>query len=379
MGGKVRGLAILGSTGSIGLQTLDVVRAFPEDFSVVGLAAGYNLELLAQEAAEFRPKVVSCQGPNAISSSLLPTGCRMVSPEEVSAHAAVDLVMAASVGKAGLRPIMAAIDAGKTVALANKEPLVMAGEIVMSEARRLGVDILPVDSEPSAIWQCMRGEERNVSKVVITASGGPFRRRPPAELASVTPEEALRHPTWRMGRKITVDSATLMNKGFEVIEAHWLFDLPWEKIEVVVHPQSIIHAMVEFADGSVKAQLSPPDMRLPIQHALHYPQRLENESLPRFNPVETGALTFEALDEARYPCFTLALEAGKKGGTYPAVLGAADEIAVELFLAGSIGFTDIPRLVEGVLSGHQSVSNPGLEEVFEADDWARRTAYAWAK
>jgi 1-deoxy-D-xylulose-5-phosphate reductoisomerase len=358
---------------------LDVVRAFPEDFSVVGLAAGYNLELLAREAAEFRPSVVSCQGPNEISASLLPAGCHMVSPEEVSSHADVDLVMAASVGKAGLRPIMAAIDAGKTVALANKEPLVMAGGIVMSEARRKGVDILPVDSEPSAIWQCMRGEEEDVAKVVITASGGAFLRRHPSELASVTPEEALQHPTWRMGRKITVDSATLMNKGFEVIEAHWLFNLPWEKIEVVVHPQSVIHAMVEFADGSVKAQLSPPDMRLPIQYALFYPHRAKNEALPRFNPVETGALTFEALDEARYPCFTLALEAGKKDGTYPAVLGAADEVAVELFLAGVIGFTDIPRLVEGVLSGHQSVSNPSLEEVFEADDWARRTAYAWAK
>jgi 1-deoxy-D-xylulose-5-phosphate reductoisomerase len=341
----VKGLAILGSTGSVGKQTLEVIRSFPGEFSVMGLAAGYNLELLAQEAEEFRPRAVSCQGPVEVSASRLPAGCQIVSQEEVASLPGVDMVVAASVGKVGLGPILAALDAGKAVALANKEPVVMAGEIVMEAARRSGADILPVDSEPSAIWQCLRGEDQEVSRVIITASGGPFRKRSPGEMSSVTPEEALQHPTWRMGRKITIDSATLMNKGFEVIEAHWLFDLPWEKIEVVVHPQSIIHAMVEFADGSVKAQLSPPDMRLPIQYALFYPQRVKNDALSHFNPVETGALTFEELDLARYPCFQMALEAGRKGLTYPAVLSAADEVAVELFLNGAIGFTGIPNLV----------------------------------
>ena len=371
-------LVILGSTGSIGRQTLDIVRAFPEEFSVVGLSAGSNLDLLAEQAAEFRPQVVSSELPSETLASRLPAQCEIATHVEVAAHPDADMVMAASVGKAGLAPLMAAIHARKTVALANKEPVVMAGHIVMGEAGRLGVDILPVDSEPSAIWQCLRGEKKDLSRVVITASGGAFRNRPREELAGVTPEEALKHPTWSMGRKITIDSASLMNKGFEVIEARWLFDLPWEQIDVVVHHQSVIHAMVEFADGSVKAQLSPPDMRLPIQCALFHPQRVENEALPRFNPVETGALTFEALDTDRYPCFRLALEAGRKGATYPAVISAADEVAVELFLDRRIGFTSIPNLVEDMLSRHVPVSDPDLEDILGADEWARETARAWA-
>ena len=371
-------LAILGSTGSIGRQTLDIVRAFPEEFSVVGLSAGSNLDLLAEQAAEFRPRVVSCELPSEALASRLPAQCEVATHVDVAAHPDADMVMAASVGRAGLAPLMAAIHAQKTVALANKEPVVMAGHIVMGEAGRLGVDILPVDSEPSAIWQCLRGEQKDLSRVVITASGGAFRNRPREELAGVTPEEALKHPTWSMGRKITIDSASLMNKGFEVIEARWLFDLPWEQIDVVVHHQSVIHAMVEFADGSVKAQLSPPDMRLPIQCALFHPQRVENGALPRFNPVETGALTFEALDTDRYPCFRLALEAGRKGATYPAVVSAADEVAVELFLDRRIGFTSIPELVEDVLSRHVPVSDPGLEDILGADEWAREAARAWA-
>ena len=379
MDSKVKRLAILGSTGSVGRQTLDVVRSFPGEFEVVGLTAGYNLELLAQQTEEFRPKVLSCQEPEKVSASSLPTGCQMVTQEEVASHPDVDMVMAASVGKAGLRPIMAAIQAGKAVALANKEPIVMAGEMVMAETKRNGTVILPVDSEPSAIWQCLRGEDMEPSRVIITASGGPFRKRTPDQLTTVTPEEALQHPTWSMGRKITIDSATLMNKGFEVIESHWLFDLPWEKIDVVVHPQSIIHAMVEFTDGSVKAQLSPPDMRMPIQYALFYPRRVKNGALPHFNPVETGALTFEELDVDRYPCFKMALEAGRKGLTYPAVLSAADEVAVELFLDGAIGFTAIPNLVEWVLSKHDPISSPDMENILEVDDWARRMAYAWPK
>ena len=371
-------LAILGSTGSIGRQTLDIVRAFPNEFSVVGLSAGSNLDLLAEQAAEFRPQVVSGELPPETLASRLPAQCEVATHVDVAAHPDADMVMAASVGKAGLAPLMAAIHAQKTVALANKEPVVMAGHIVMGEAARLGVDILPVDSEPSAIWQCLRGEKKDLSRVVITASGGAFRNRPREELAGVTPEEALKHPTWSMGRKITIDSASLMNKGFEVIEARWLFDLPWEQIDVVVHHQSVIHAMVEFADGSVKAQLSPPDMRLPIQCALFHPQRIENSALPRFNPVETGALTFEALDTDRYPCFRLALEAGRKGATYPAVISAADEVAVELFLDRRIGFMSIPELVEDVLSRHVPVSDPGLEDILGADEWARDAARAWA-
>jgi 1-deoxy-D-xylulose-5-phosphate reductoisomerase len=379
MGNKVKGLVILGSTGSVGRQTLDVVRSFPGEFSVIGLAAGYNVRLLTSEAEEFHPKMVSCQEPGDNLASSLPGGCQIVSEEELVSHPDVDMVVAASVGKAGLQPIMSAILAGKTVVLANKEPIVMAGEIVMAEAKRNGVAILPVDSEPSAIWQCLRGEDKELSRIMITASGGPFRKRTYDQLSTVTPEEALKHPTWSMGRKITIDSATLMNKGFEVIESRWLFDLPWEKIDVVVHPQSIIHAMVEFVDGSVKAQLSPPDMRMPIQHALFYPQRMENAALPRFNPVETGALTFEELDVSRYPCFKLALEAGRKGSTYPAVLSAADEVAVELFLGGAIGFTAIPNLVEWVLSKHNPASNPDIEDILEIDNWARKTAYGWSR
>ena len=378
MDSKVKGLAILGSTGSVGRQTLDVVRSFPGEFEVVGLSAGYNVELLAQQAEEFHPKVLSCQEPDKVSASRLPTGCQIVSHQEVASHPEVDMMVAASVGKAGLMPIMAAIQAGKAVVLANKEPIVMAGEIVMAEAKRNGAVILPVDSEPSAIWQCLRGEDKELSRIIITASGGPFRKRTQNQLTTVTPEEALKHPTWSMGRKITIDSATLMNKGFEVIEAHWLFDLPWEKIDVVVHPQSIIHAMVEFTDGSVKAQLSPPDMRMPIQYALFYPQRVKNSALPHFNPVETGALTFEELDVDRYPCFKIALEAGRKGLTYPAVLSATDEVAVELFLDGAIGFTAIPNLVEWVLSKHDPISSPDMGNILEVDDWARKMAYAWS-
>jgi 1-deoxy-D-xylulose-5-phosphate reductoisomerase len=375
----MKSLSILGSTGSVGRQTLDVVRSFPGEFEVVGLAAGYNLELLAQQVEEFHPKVVSCQGSADVLASGLPPGCQMVFQEEVASHHDADMVVAASVGKAGLKPLMAAIQTGKTVALANKEPLVMAGEIIMAEARRRGSDILPVDSEPSAIWQCLRGEDKEIYRVMITASGGAFRERTADELATVTPEDALQHPTWSMGRKITIDSATLMNKGFEVIESRWLFDLPWEKIDVVVHPQSIIHAMVEFIDGSVKAQLSPPDMRMPIQYALFYPQRVKNDALPRFNPVETQALTFEALDAVKYPCFQLALEAGRKGMTYPSVLAAADEVAVEFFLNGAIGFTSIPNLVEWVLSKHEPISRPNLENILEIDDWARKMAYTWPR
>ena len=375
MGDLLKRLAILGSTGSIGVQTLDVVRSLPDMFQVIGLSAGRNIDLLLEQAAEFNPKVVSCQTPGLISEDMLPPGCRLVSPEDLSSHPDVNLVMAATSGNAGLMPILAAIEAHKNVALANKEPLVIAGDLVMKLAEQNSVAILPVDSEPSAIWQCMGGEDKNISKVIITASGGPFRGREVNELVSVTPEEALRHPTWRMGSKITIDSATLMNKGFEVIEAHWLFGLPWDSIDVVIHPQSIVHAMVEFVDGSLKAQLNAPDMRLPIQYALLYPQRVENNLLSRLNLAEVGALTFEPVYPSKFPCFKLALDAGKSGGTYPAVLSAADEVAIDLFLRGIIGFTGIQDVVEDVLNRHISVPSPTIEEIISADSWARNAAY----
>ena len=370
-------IVILGSTGSIGTQTLDVVRTFPGEFEVLGLSAWSNRNLLMQQAWEFRPPMLFDRDDGTPLE--LPPGCRRVSSlEEMASHGDVDLVVQGMVGNAGLLPTLAALQAGKQVALANKEPIVVAGELLTDEARRCGGEILPVDSEPSAIWQCLRGEapDREVSRLFITASGGPFRKRPLEELADVTPEEALRHPTWRMGNKITIDSATLMNKGFEVIEAHWLFRVPWEQLEVVVHPQSIIHSMVEFTDGSVKAQLGWPDMRVPIQYAMFYPRRPHNPRVEAFDPVRSGPLTFEPLDEARYPCFTLALEAGRKGGTYPAVLSAADEVAVKRFLRGDIGFSSIHGVVAGVLDRHQASANPTTEELLVADAWARQAAEA---
>ncbi len=359
-------LAILGSTGSIGQQTLDVVRSFPDRLQVIGLAGGKNTELLTRQVDEFRPNLVSVSDGQGLpilrydNSSL----------DELASHPEVDLVVVAISGKAGLSPTMAAIRAGKDIALATKEVLVAAGEIVTAEAKRCHAQILPIDSEPSAIWQCLHGEDKGIAKLILTASGGPFHRLSPSELRVVTPQQALEHPTWKMGKKVTIDSATLMNKGFEVIETHWLFDVPFDDIEIVVHPQSIVHSMVEFVDGSVKAQLSLPDMRLPIQYALLYPER-PSSKLPRLDFARIGSLSFEAPDLEKFPCLKLALEAGQKGGTYPAVLSAADEVAVELFLEGRIGFLDIAKVVHKALEQHQGISNPSLEEVLAADAWAR--------
>ena len=368
----MRGMVILGSTGSIGRQTLDIVRAFPGDFRVVGLAAGQNVELLTAQIHEFKPRLVYCASEEG--KEPLPKGVAFVSMEEMVCQPDVELVMAAMVGGAGLLPTLRALETKKTVALANKEVIIMAGELVTSLTNTGGGTLLPVDSEPSAIWQCLQGESEAVRRVIITASGGPFRTTPMEDLERVTPEEALRHPTWRMGDKITVDSATLMNKGFEVIEAHWLFGVPWDKIEVVIHPQSIVHSMVELADGSVKAQLGPPDMRLPIQYALCYPTRLENQQIPRLDTGVPHSLSFQPLETQRYPCFSLALEAGGKGGTYPAVLSAADEVAVGLFLDRKIGFTDIHRTVRTVLDDHSPSAGNRVEDILEADGWARTRA-----
>jgi 1-deoxy-D-xylulose-5-phosphate reductoisomerase len=377
------GLAILGSTGSIGRQTLEVVRSLPDRFRVVALAAGDNVTLLEEQAREFRPAFVyaSREGEylrQRAAAGHLPS--RWAEMEEMAAHPSVDIVVVATAGSAGIGPTLAAVRAGKVVAIANKEVLVMAGHIITAEARRAKAELRPIDSEHSAIWQCLWGEDpASVERIVLTASGGPFRDLRPEELARVTAEEALRHPNWQMGRKITVDSATLLNKGLECIEAHWLFGVPLERIDVLLHRESIVHSLVEFRDGSVKAQLGVPDMRLPIQCALTYPERLPGVAVPRLDLEMTGTLNFGVPDTKRFPCLRLALEAGRNGGTYPAVLAAADEVAVQHFLAGHIGFPDIAHLIEDTLSNHRSTANPSLEQVLAADAWARDWAEDWVR
>lgn len=365
-------IVILGSTGSIGCQTLDIVRAFPDEFEVVGLAAGNNLGLLREQMQEFNPRHICCiQPPDS-----LPTGVTFTSMADMVRLDEVDLVMVATIGSVGLVPTLEALKHRKAVALSNKEPIVMAGALIKGYEAKYGGQVLPVDSEPSAIWQCLQGEDNTIRRLIITASGGPFRTTPLEKMTSVTPAQALNHPTWQMGRKITIDSATLMNKAFEVIESHWLFGVPWDNIEVTVHPQSTVHSMVEFADGSVKAQLGPPDMRLPIQYALFYPKRLSNDLIPR---LETGAaysLNFEPLDGARYPCFGLALDAARRGGTFPAVLSAADDVAVNAFLNGKLGFANIYQVIDRVLSEHRASSGREVEELLEADRWATQRATA---
>ncbi|NLY51451.1 MAG: 1-deoxy-D-xylulose-5-phosphate reductoisomerase [Firmicutes bacterium] len=366
-------MIILGSTGSIGTQALDVVRRMPDRFRVVGLAAGSNVELLAKQIEEFRPKTASLasdQGARRLKERNFPDLEILTGPnamEEMVKREDVDLVLNAVVGAAGILPTLAAIRAGKDVALANKETLVAAGSVVMDAVREHNVRLLPVDSEHSAIFQCLQGVgDRDLHKVILTASGGPFRESTKDELERVTVEEALAHPTWNMGGKITIDSATLMNKGLEVIEAHWLFQVPPDRIEVVIHPQSIVHSLVELSDGSVIAQLGVADMRLPIQYALTFPERLSSP-VERLSLTEVGRLDFEAPDAERFPCLPLAYEALAAGGTFPTVLNAANEVAVQAFMQGRIGFTDIPRLIEAALEQHQGVMKPDLEDILEAD------------
>ncbi len=378
-----RRIALLGSTGSIGRQTLDVVRRFPDRFRIVALAARSNVDLLEQQVREFRPELVACFADSAEVEQKV----RAALPEailgeqgllEVTTHPDVDLVVAATSGLMGLRPTLAAIGAGKTIALANKETLVMAGHMVMQAAQRGNVPVLPIDSEHSAIWQCLRGEQHSeIRRLILTASGGPFRSTPLEQLAGATVEQALAHPTWRMGPKITIDCATLMNKGLEVIESYWLFGVPYERIEVVIHPESVIHSMVEFVDGSIKMQASLPSMHLPIMHALSYPARLDVAGTGLIRELhwpEVARLNFAALDAGRFPCFRLALEAGRRGGTYPCALVGADEEAVDLFLRGKITLPGIAQLIEAVLERHESVADPDLETTLEACSWARRTA-----
>ena len=368
----IKKLVILGSTGSIGRQTLDIVRAFPERFEIVGLCNGFNTALFKTQIDEFRPRYIGTLGDIEPGYG----GAERVPANEIVALPEVDFVMAGTVGCAGISETLSALSAGKTVGLANKESIVMAGQLLMDAATVGGATILPVDSEPSAIWQCLEGEVSEPARLVITASGGAFRDRSWSSLNDVTPEEALKHPTWSMGNKITVDSATLMNKAFEVIESRWLFDIPFEQIDVTIHRQSIVHSMVEFSDGSLKAQLGPTSMGQVIQYAMFYPERQPNNALPKLDAVSMGSLTFEPMDRSLYPCFELAMEYGQKGGTYPAVLAGADETAVALFLQGAIKFTQLPDVVSNILAAHEAIADPSISETIEAARWATETTLA---
>jgi 1-deoxy-D-xylulose-5-phosphate reductoisomerase len=376
----VKRLAILGSTGSIGTSTLDVVRAFPGKFEVLALGAGGNVERLAEQVREFRPACVALGDARSASelASRIGPGCRVVHGPagliEVATWPDVDLVVSALVGAVGLRPTWAAIDGGRDVALANKETLVVAGEPITRRAAETGAVLLPVDSEHNALHQCLRGElAAEVRRLWLTASGGPFLRVPPSDLACVTVGQALDHPTWRMGRKVTIDSATLMNKGLEVIEARWLFGIEPARIRVVVHPSSVVHSMVEFVDGSFKAQLGVTDMRHPIQYALSWPTRWTTP-LPPFDPVAAGPLVFEPPDLERFPCLGLAYRAIELGGAAPAVLNAANEVAVSAFLDGRLRFLDIAAVVAEALDHHAADAGATLDDLERADARARETA-----
>jgi 1-deoxy-D-xylulose-5-phosphate reductoisomerase len=378
----VKNLAILGSTGSIGQSTLAVVTEHPQEFRVVGLAAGRNVELLGAQIGQFHPALVSVQDEEAAARlrELLPSGNTLqilAGPRGAAAVATapgVDLVVSAMVGAAGLEPTLAAIEAGIPVALANKETLVAAGSLVMAAAREKGVALLPVDSEHSALMQSLQGQRReDVKKLWLTASGGPFRSWPAEKLAQVTPAQALRHPNWNMGAKITIDSATMMNKALEVIEAAVLFGVPVDRIGVYIHPQSIIHSLVEFVDGSVIAQLGVPDMRLPIAYALTYPRRLPL-SAPPLDLGQIAQLTFEEPDLERFPSLRLGYEAARTGGTLPAVLNAANEVAVAAFLEDRLSFLGIPRVVEETMGAHNSMPIQDLAHVLGVNRWAREYA-----
>jgi len=375
-------LSILGSTGSIGQSALDVIARFPDRFQVVALAAGKNVAILAAQAEKHRPLLLSVQdefSARELRERLSPAVKAEIvfgrpGVEAAATLSEADLVLSAIVGAAGLPPTYAAVRAGKTVALANKETLVMAGDLVMSLAREKDVTILPVDSEHSALFQCLQGQTRRVvDRLILTASGGPFWQMDLEELSSITPAQALDHPRWDMGPRVTVDSATLMNKGLELLEAHHLFDQPLERISILIHPQAVVHSMVRFRDGQFLSQIGPADMRLPIAYALSYPDRLPLD-LPAQDLTRTEPLTFIEPDEARFPCLTLAREAAREGGAGPTVLNAADEVAVAAFLAGRIGFRDIPAVVARVLAAHPGGAPADIEDVLAVDRWARGRA-----
>jgi 1-deoxy-D-xylulose-5-phosphate reductoisomerase len=377
----MRRVAILGSTGSIGRNALEVIRRLGNRVSIVGLSTNRRIEDLVQQTGEFRPSAVAVcdEAVRERAESLLGAGKIDVfwGPEGLVRLVQlpdVDLVVNAVVGAAGIRPTLAAIEAGKDVAIANKESLVAAGGLIMDAARRVGVNIIPVDSEHSAVFQCLRGEDRaSIRRLVLTASGGPLVDMTADEIANVRAAEALKHPTWNMGQKVTIDSATMLNKGFEVIEAQWLFGIPSGQIDVVIERRSIVHSLVEFADGSVVALMSVPDMRLPIQYALTFPERVDT-GWARLDLSLTGPMTFEQPDVNRFPCLSLAYQVAKTGGTAGAVLGAADEIAVEAFVQGKISFADIHSTLRTVVSLHESQEADSIESVFAADVWSRQQA-----
>ena len=375
----MKNVVLLGSTGSIGTSTVTVANDLPDDIRLVGLAAGGNAELLAGQAREFRPELISIGSPEK-ADDLRPQldGIRVASGDEglieLATLPSANIVLIAIVGTAGLQPALAAIRAGKDIAVASKEILVMAGEIVMAEARKHGVRVLPVDSEHSAIFQCLDGRTpESVRRLILTASGGPFRETPAGQFADITVEQALKHPSWVMGRKITIDSATMFNKGLEMIEARWLFGIPMPRVDVVVHPQSVVHSMVEFVDGSILSQLSTPDMCLPIQYALTCPSRAASERV-QTDLAALGRLDFEAPDLAKFPALGQARRAGEVAGTLPAVLNAANEIAVDAFCDGQTSFPGISDAVGQVMDRHELIGQPSLEQILQADAWARETA-----
>lgn len=379
----MKNVVVLGCTGSIGTSTVKVAEDLPDRIRLLGLAAGNNAELLIEQTRKHRPVAVSINDPAKANElrGTLGANCQVYSGADglikLATHPEADIVLIAIVGTAGLQPALAAIRAGKDIAVASKEILVMAGETVMSEARKHGVRVLAVDSEHSAIFQCLDGKpSASVRKLWLTASGGPFRDKaawPKEKFSEITVERALKHPSWVMGRKITIDSATLFNKGLEMIEARWLFDIEMARVGVLVHPQSIVHSMVEFVDGSLLAQLSTPDMCLPIQYALTYPDRAVSERV-QTNFPKVGSLTFEEPDVERFPALELARRAGEVGGTLPAVLNAANEIAVEAFVNRKINFPQITTTVQRVMDAHQVVAQPSLEQILAADAWARQEA-----
>jgi len=373
-----KNIVLLGATGSIGVSTQKVVADLPRELRIVGLASRENVTGMEQAIRQFQPKAVAMTHPEKARELQSRVERPVWSGErglvELATMPEADIVLVAIVGTAGLEPALAAIRAGKDLAVASKEILVMAGDLVMSEARKHGVKVLPVDSEHSAIFQCLEGREPSeVKRLILTASGGPFRQTPREQFEKITVAQALKHPSWSMGPKITIDSATLFNKGLEMIEARWLFGVEMDRVDVVVHPQSVVHSMVEFQDGSILAQLSAPDMRHPIQHALTWPRRLPN-SMPPTDLARIGTLTFENPDGEKFPSLRLAREAGRACGTMPAVFNAANEVAVARFVAGQIQFTGIFETVERVMSRHRVVASPALDAIVEADGWARKEA-----
>jgi len=363
-------LSILGSTGSIGTQTLDIVKNNPEEFKIIGLTTNNNIELLKKQILEFKPEAVAVMDEENADLLKKSVDINVYSSIEgiikVAKLSEADTVVNSLVGSIGVRPTIEAIKSKKNIALANKETLVAAGQIVMEEARKNNVNIMPIDSEHSAIFQCLNKEINNVNKIIITASGGPFRNYTKEQLENATVQDALKHPTWSMGNKITIDSATLMNKGFEVIEAHWLYGIDYGNIEVVIHPPSIVHSLVEFKDNSTLAQLSLPNMKIPIQYALSYPKRFPLET-KKLNLIEIKNLDFEKPNFELFPCLKYAYDAGNIGWTMPAVLNAANEVAVNAFLENKIKFLDIPELIKTMMGKHNSIKNPALNKILEID------------